>query len=226
MTNEQAPESEPIAADEQPATPTVESMDADAPTVVTAEVPAAPTAAPTTPMAAQPAVPWQSAPAVAAVKGQRTMLAGIAGVLLLLGGILGILLGVLVAVVGGAFISNLGAFTQFPGLTDAPELGGANAGAIIGGAVAFFGLLVVAYSVAYLLAGIGVLRNSDWARVLGIVVSALSALIWASGLRGAGEIRDAGGAAGGGLFVVVALAIHVYIVVALLFFWRTKRSTA
>lgn len=225
MTNEQAPESESIAADEQPATPAVESMAADAPTVVTAELPATPTAAPPTPMAAQPAVAWQAAPAVVAVKGQRTMLAGIAGVLLLLGGILGILVGVLVAVVGGAFISNLGAFTQFPGLTDAPELNGANAGAIIGGVVAFLGLLVVAYSVAYLLAGIGVLRNSNWARVLGIVVSGLSALIWASGLSSAREIRD-GGAAGGGLFVLVALAIHVYIVVALLFFWRTKPSTA
>ena len=172
------------------------------------------------PVAAQPAVTWAAAPAPAvAVKGKRTVLAAIAGILLLLGGIGGIILGLLVAVVGGTFVSSLGQFTDFG---DIPELNGADPSAVLGGVVAFFGMIIVAYSVAYLLAGIGVLRNSTWARVLGIVVGIISGLIWLPGVTTSNQIPDASAAANSLLFSAVLLAIHVYIVVALLFFWRSK----
>jgi hypothetical protein len=142
----------------------------------------------------------------------------VAGILLLLGGILGALLGLLIAVVGGTFVSslNLDQFGSFP------ELSGADAGKVVGGVVTVVGIIILAYSIAYVLAGIGVLRNSNWARVLGIVVGVISGLIWLSGVANAGQVADAGGAAANGLFSIVLLVIHAYIVVALLFFWRTK----
>jgi hypothetical protein len=183
--------------------------------------PAVPTAqgGPGAPASAQPAVAWAAPAAVVDVKGKRTFLAGIAGALLLVGGILGILLGLLVAFVGGAFFAN---FEQFGGgFPEFPELEGADPGAVFGGVIAFIGFIVVAYSVAYLLAGIGVLRNSNWARVLGIVVGIISGLIWLSGVSNA-NLADAGGGAGSMIFAVVMLAIHAYIVLALLFFWRDK----
>jgi hypothetical protein len=210
MTDEQQPESAAPAGGEAPASPEPVS---DAPTTVAPAPP--PPVAP--PIAPPPAVAWQ-APPVVVVKGQRTVLAAIAGILLLLGGIGGIILGLLVAVVGGTVISSFN-FSQFG---DVPELNGADPSAVVGGVVAFFGLLIVAYSIAYLLAGIGVLRNSGWARVLGIVVGIISGLIWLSGVTNANQIPDSSGAAGGGLFSIVALVIHVYIVVALLFFWRSR----
>ncbi len=191
-------------------------------------VPAAPAAAasvapaPPAPAVPGPPVGWQAPPVVVATKGERTTLAMAAGILLILGGIGGILLGLLVAIVGGSVVSSLD-FSQF---SNFPDLKGASPGAVFGGVVAFFGALVVAYSIAYLLAGIGVLRNSNWARVLGIVVGIISGLIWLSGLVGANNTQNAAGSAGAGLFSLFALGIHVYIVVVLLFFWRAKLSVA
>ncbi|HEV2006863.1 MAG TPA: hypothetical protein VGQ85_09640 [Candidatus Limnocylindrales bacterium] len=144
-----------------------------------------------------------------------------AGILLILGGIAGILLGLLVAIVGGSVISSL----DFSRFQNVPDLNGANPGALAGGVVAFIGAVVVAYSIAYLLAGIGVLRNSNWARVLGIIVGIISGLVWLSGVANANHAQNVAGASGGGiLFSVLALGVHVYIVVALLFFWRRKAS--
>jgi hypothetical protein len=177
--------------------------------------PPMPAAAPMAPAAPPPAVAWQAPPAAVAVKGQRTVLALIAGILLLLGGIGGGLLGLLVVVLGGSFVSSLGSnIGDIPGYNGDPA-------ALVGGVFAFLGIVVIAYSLAYLLAGIGVIRNSTWARVLGIVVGIISGLIWLSGVSGTGG-SDVPGAAGAGVFSIVLLAIHVYIVVALLFFWRTK----
>jgi hypothetical protein len=169
----------------------------------------------------QPAVTWAAAPAPAvAMTGQRTVLAGIAGVLLLLGGILGGLLGLLVAVVGGSFASTLG------DLVEIPDLNGADAGAVFGGVVAFFGILIVVYSLVYLFAGIGVLRNRGWGRVMGLIVGIISGLIWLSGLSSAGEIASASGGQSSMGGTLVGFALHAYIVVALLFFWRSKPGSA
>lgn len=191
-------------------------------------VPAAPAAAaplvPAAPAAAAPAPPvgWEAPPIAVATKGERTTLAMAAGILLLLGGIGGILLGLLVAIVGGSVVSSL----DFSRFQNVPNFNGASPGAVAGGVVAFFGALVVAYSVAYLLAGIGVLRNSNWARVLGIILGIISGLIWLSGLANANSAQNAAGSAGAGLFSILALGIHVYIVVALLFFWRSRVPAA
>ncbi len=236
MTDERAPDgapesnTEPVStppADapvaEEPAAPVVQSSEASPPTQAytpSYTPPSVPPPVMPEPAMAQPAVAWSAPPAVAAA-GKRTGLAMAAGILLLIGGIGGILLGLLIAVLGGTVISNLN-FDQYGPF---PELRGADPGAVAGGVVVFFGVIVAAYSVAYLLAGIGVLRTSNWARVLGIVVGIISGLIWLSGVGNAAQIPNARGAAGLGVFSIVMLALHAYVVVALLFFWRTRPST-
>jgi hypothetical protein len=199
---------EPVLA--SPAAPDVAP---EPPPVVAAPVVPPPVVAPP-----PPPVGWQAPPAVVAVKGQRTGLALGAGILLILGGIGGILLGLAVALIGGSVASNFD-FSRFSNSTD---LNGVDPGSIAGGVVAFFGAVVVAYSIAYLLAGIAVVRNANWGRVLGIILGIISGLIWLSGLSSANSAGTATSAASGGLFSIVAVAIHVYIVVALLFFWRSK----
>jgi hypothetical protein len=194
-------------------------------------VPAAPAAAapvysapaPPTPAAPVPPVGWQAPPVVVAAKGERTTLALAAGILLILGGIAGILIGLLVAIVGGSVVGSID-FSQF---NNSPDLNGANPGALATGVVAFVGAVVVAYSIAYLLAGVGVVRSSNWARVLGIILGVISGLVWLSGVANANHAQNVAGASGGGiLFSVLALGVHVYIVVALLFFWRNRPSVA
>ena len=74
----------------------------------------------------------------------------------------------------------------------------------------------------YLAAGIGVVRSRDWGRVLGIIVGILSGLIWLSGLSGGGRVGVEDTIVG----TLIGAGIHIYIVVALLFFWRTKPSSA
>ena len=165
----------------------------------------------------QPAVSWAPAPApVAAAPGKRTALSLAAGILLIIGGILGGLAGLAVAVFGSAIVRSL------EDLGTLPELEGADMAAFMSGFIVFLGIIVIVYSLVYLIAGIGVVRSRDWGRVLGLIVGILSGLIWLSGLGG-GSRAGAGDSIGGTL---IALGIHVYIVVALLFFWRTKPSTA
>jgi len=168
------------------------------------------------PAVPQPAVGWAPPPALgaAAAAGQRTTFSLVAGILLIIGGILGALAGLAVAVFGSAFINSFESFGPIP------ELEGMNVENFLGAFVVFLGIIIAAYSVVYLIAGIGVVRSRDWGRVLGLIVGILSGLVWLSGLGG----RQAGGDSIGGS--LVALAIHVYIVVALLFFWRTKPSSA
>ena len=202
----------PVSADTEPFVPAAPP----------AAAPVSPEPAPPAPTAPVPPVGWQAPPVVVATKGERTTLAMAAGILLVLGGIGGILLGLLVAIVGGPVISSVD-FSQFKNV---PDFNGADPGAVAGGVVGFIGAVIVAYSIAYLLAGIGVLRNANWARVLGIIVGIISGMVWLSVLASANNVQNAAGGASGGLFLLLALAVHVYIVVALLFFWRTKPSVA
>jgi hypothetical protein len=180
--------------------------------------PIAPPAMPTPAVAAsapQPAVSWAPAPAPVAATGKRTTISLVAGILLIIGGILGGLAGLAVAVFGNAIVQSL---EEFGGL---PEVEGMDMQAFMSGFVVFFGIIILVYSLAYLFAGIGVLRSRDWGRVLGLIVGILSGLIWLSGLGGTNQP----GAGDSIVGTIIALGIHVYIVVALLFFWRTKPST-
>ena len=229
MTDERPPESAPEPNAETPgAAPPVEdaaspAMPAYTPPAYTP--PPVPPPAMPQPAMAEPAVAWAAPPAAGATPGQRTTLSMAAGILMIILGILGALAGLLIAVVGGSFVSSFRNFADFPEFRN--ELNGADPGAVLGGIVAFVGILVLVYSIVYLIGGIGILRSKNWGRVIGIVVGILSGLIWLSSFASAGRVAAASGAAsGGGGFALVLLVIHVYIAVVLLFFWRTRASTA
>ncbi|MBI2781990.1 MAG: hypothetical protein HYX55_09380 [Chloroflexi bacterium] len=185
MTDEQTPAPMP-SSEPPPLAPLVQQASAPAPT--------------------PPPVAWAPAPAAAAVQGGRTGLAAAAGVIMLILGILGGLLGLFVAVVGGSIVSQLGDIVAVPGLNDP--------GSVIGGVVAFFGIIVVIYSLVYVIGGIGVLRSRNWGRIIGLIVGIISGLIWLSGL-GAEERANLP-------FTIIMLGVHVYIVVVLIMFWRSK----
>jgi uncharacterized membrane protein (DUF2068 family) len=153
-----------------------------------------------------PPVAWGAPPAAVAAKGQRTMLAAVAGVGLIILGILGGLFGLAIAVFGSSVVRQLD-------LSNYGDFGDINdPAAVISGAIAFVGIIVVVYSLIYLIGGIGVVRSRGWGRVMGLVVGTLSGLFWLLGV--------AGGRTDGLGFALVMLAIHVYIVVALIMFWR------
>jgi hypothetical protein len=164
----------------------------------------------------QPAVNWAPPPTPVAVAGKRSTLSLAAGILLILGGILGGLAGLAVAVFGNAIVQSL---QELGGM---PELEGMDVAAFMSGFIVFVGIIVLVYSLVYLIAGIGVIRSRDWGRVLGLIVGILSGLIWLSGLGGTNQP----GAGDSLVGTLIGFGIHAYIVVALLFFWRTKPSTA
>ena len=217
MTDQPAPEGMPAPSGDQPAGDATTPEPPPAPLVAAAATPPpvpppAPMAAPAQPTAPPPAVAWQAAPPAVAVKGKRTALAMVAGIFLLLLAIGGGLIGIGLIVFGAAIVSSLGdSLTNIPGYNGDPN-------ALVTGAFVFVAVIILAYSLAYLLAGIGVLRNSTWARVLGIVVGIISGLIWLGGITGGSSGN------GGGAFSIILFGMHAYIVVALLFFWRYKAT--
>jgi len=165
----------------------------------------------------QPAVAWQAAAPAVAVRAGRTGLAAGAGIGLLVFGILLLLLGLLFFAVAGMVngMFEAGGFGEIPGMP--PGFEGA-----IGGFVVVFGIIVILYSLLYIIGGIGVLRSRNWGRVIGIVVGILSGLLILSGLTSTSSAGDQSSL----ILSVVLLALHVYIVVALAFFWRSKNVTA
>jgi len=207
------------AADDQSDTTAQPTSSWTQPAPTSTPPPIAPPAMPTPAVAAaspQPAVNWAPAPAPVAATGKRTTLSLVAGILLILGGILGGLAGLAVAVFGNAIVQSL---EEFGGM---PELEGVDTAAFMSGFIVFFGIIVLVYSLAYLFAGVGVVRSRDWGRVLGLIVGILSGLIWLSGLGGMNQP----GASDNLVGTLIGVGIHAYIVIALLFFWRTKPSTA
>lgn len=178
--------------------------------------PPAPVAPPPAPVAPPPAA-WAPAPAaVAAGPGQRTVLALIAGIIMVVGGILFGLAGLAVAVIGRAVIDSMGDLGQFPGLD------GVDAGALASGIMTFAGILILVFALTYLIGGIGVIRNRGWGRNIGIILGVLGGLLYLGGLASPStpEVRQG---MGGTLFL---FAVHAYMVIALLFFWRTKPAQA
>lgn len=247
MTDEKAPESAPssdteatapqpaggwdaqppeAAAAPPPAWPSTDAAATDAaatPPPAASPTPLAPLVAPTPPPAVpppaytpQPAVAWQAAPAVA-VAGGRSGLAAGAGIGLLVFGILLLLIGLLFFAVAGMVggLAESGGFGDIPGMP--PGMEGA-----IGGFVVVFGIIVILYSLVYIIGGIGVLRSRNWGRVMGIVVGIITGLLMLSGLTTPSTTGDQSSL----IFSLILLALHVYIVVALAFFWKSKPATA
>lgn len=195
--------------------PTPETpMQSDDPTATRGDMPApdAPAAVPAPPTTTPPPSAWAVAAPAAAVTGPRTGLAGIAGIILMVLGGLGLIVGAL-AFAGTAFFSQLaGDLGDIPGLP-----AGTDAGDVVAGAFAVLGVIVVAYSLAYVVGGIGVWRGRGWGRVIGLVVSILSGLIWLPAVTSS-NIE------GTQVVPIALLAVHVYVIVVLAVFWRSRAS--
>jgi hypothetical protein len=148
--------------------------------------------------------------------GQRTVLALIAGIIMVVGGILFGLAGLGIAIIGPSVINSLGDIGQIPGMD------GVDAGALASGIMSFVGILILVFALTYLIGGIGVIRNRGWGRNLGLILGIIGGLLYLGGLASPStpEVRQG---FGGTLFL---FAIHAYMVIALLFFWRSKPNAA
>ena len=159
----------------------------------------------------------QQAPVVVATApSQRSALALLAGILMVIGGILFGLAGLAVAVVGPAVIESFGDLGAIPGIE------GIDAATLASGIMTFVGLLILFYSIVYLVGGIGVIRSREWGRVLGILVGLLSGLLW----LGSVVTPDPDAVRSSIVGSLVMLGIHAYIVVVLLFFWKGRAARA
>lgn len=172
---------------------------------------------PGTPPPPEPAVAWAPPPtAPTAGQSARSTLSLVAGILLVIGGILGGLAGLAVAVVGKAVIESLGDLGTIPGLE------GVDTTAFVSGFITFFGIVILLYSLVYLTAGIGVIRSREWGRVLGISVGILSGLVW----LGSVITPDRPNVTDSTVGSLIVFGIHLYVVVVLLLFWRSRAPSA
>ena len=227
MTDERQPEGgqapEPELTPDEPAAPeqaeSPAAMDAamSPPAATPPPPPLAPyvSPAPATPPA-QPAVAWAApapAGAVGAVEGKRTSLAAAAGVILIVLGVLGGLLALLVLALAGmaASFASGGAFDEVPGMP-------AGFGAIIGGVIAIVAVVMLVYVGLAIAGGIGVLRSRGWGRVIGIVVGVIGTLFWLLAVFSPSSSSE--GRTGGVIFAFVLLALHLYITIVLIGYWR------
>jgi len=166
---------------------------------------------PIAPPAAQPTVAWAPPPAATTAVGQRTTLSLAAGILLVILGVLGGLFSLVMLTIGRGFVDQFD-FGSLPGLEQIND-----PNAFVGGVITFVGIFLLACSTFYIVGGVGVMRSKNWGRVIGIVIGILAGLLWLAGVTG-------GGRAGGGdtSFSLVLLAIHAYVAIVLLFFWKNK----
>ena len=165
------------------------------------------------PVAPQPTVAWAPPPAAGAVVGQRTTLSLAAGILLVVLGVLGALASLALLTIGREFIRQFN-FNTLPGLEQVNDPGG-----FVESAAIFGGIFLLACSAFYIVGGVGIMRSANWGRVIGIVIGILVGLFWLAGVAGGG--RTSGGDMS---FALVLLAIHAYVAIVLLFFWRNKAA--
>jgi uncharacterized membrane protein (DUF2068 family) len=196
--------------EERPSEPTVPP---DETTVTPPPVPppaySPPTSMPPGP-APQPPVAWAAPPTAVVVTAERTPLSLGAGILLILLGALGALAALAALTIGRQVIQNFD-FTTLPGLERVN-----NPGAFVESALTFGAIVLLAFSTFYIVGGVGILRSRNWGRVIGIVIGILAGLFWLAGVAGGGQAR------GGEGFALVLLAIHAYVAIVLLFFWKNK----
>lgn len=204
MTEERPPES---ASEDTTAVPTPPPA-ATPPPAPPAYTPPTYTPPPVPPPAAQPTVAWAPPPAATAAVGQRTGLSLAAGILLVVLGILGALFSLVVLTIGRGVVQGF----DFSGIPGAEGFNDPNA--LVSGVITFLGIFVLACSTFYIVGGVGIMRSKNWGRVIGIIIGILAGLLWLGSL--------ANGSRGDVSFALVLLALHAYVAIVLLFFWRTR----
>ena len=138
-------------------------------------------------------------------------------------GIILIVLGVLTSLLGIFFMLAIGALMGAAGdvSTEIEMPAGLDAAGALAGIGLAFGAIILAFGILQLLSGINVMPGKGWARVLGIVIAALGALLGLGGLGG-GE-QGSSPAVG-----IVLLAANIFVIWALASAgrWFVARSPA
>jgi hypothetical protein len=216
------PEGTPPSSMPDAPPPAAAQPPADAPTPAAAPpayTPPTYTPPPIAPPAAQPTVAWAPPPTTAAAVGQRTTLSLAAGILLVLLGVFGTLISLLILTIGREFARSFD-FSTLPGF----DTGNSDPGAIVGSVITFFGIVLLVCAVFYIVGGVGVLRTKSWGRVIGIIIGILAGLFWLASLASSGQVNSEA-ARSSPLFALILLAVHAYVAIALLFFWRNRSVT-
>jgi len=191
---------EPPAPAAQPGPPQREMADPAGPPPEMAE-PAAPPPA-MAPPASPPPYVASGLPARPAVMPRPGMVTG-AGITMIVLGALIVLFG-LFALVAGAFVG--GAANQINAST--PGLGGL-AGAFAG-VIIVIALILLAFGILDIVAGANVLGGRSWARITGIVIAAVLALLSVPGIFGGGN-----NGAGGPIISLILVAANAFVIWAL-----------
>jgi hypothetical protein len=122
----------------------------------------------------EPSPVWAPSPQPAVPQGGASGAVVGAGVILL---VIATLLGIfaIFAVFAGLIMGQMPSFSGDTGLTPEETEAFMTFGRTF---VIAFGGVALAFAVAHLLSGIGVLRRRGWARILGLVLSVLGVLLW------------------------------------------------
>lgn len=162
----------------------------------------------TTAPAGSPAAPRWDAPPPAPTS-RRSGLANAAGIVL-------IVLGVLVGIAGAALLAFSGMANDVVGAGGAALPEGVPWTGAIGQALTIIAVILLVLAVGYVLSGVGVLRGRSAGRVGGIVLGVIGTLLT---LPGALDMSGASGS-GGGLFNLLFVAAHIFVMVALATRWH------
>jgi len=122
----------------------------------------------------EPSPAWDASPQPAVPQGAASGAVVGAGVILL---VIATLLAIfaIFAVFIGLIMGEMPNFTGDTGLTPEETEAFMNFGRTF---VIVFGAVAVAFAVAHLVSGLGVLRRRGWARIVGLVLSVLGVLVW------------------------------------------------
>ena len=135
------------------------------------------------------------------------------------------LLGLLWGAIGAVLIVGGTAFHQFTdqfgALNDSNSV--TQAGNVVGGVIAGFGVVMLILAIFEVLGGIGALFGKTWGRIIGILYSLVFGALLMLGLTGATRANDLttdNGAGGGIIFLLVMFLMYLYSLVVLLLRWR------
>ena len=185
--------------------------------------PAGPPAAPAPTGWAQPPAPtpgWVQ-PALNQ-KGSVTILARLAGVVLVLLGLFWGAAGVILIIGGSAFRSI---FDQLGGPLSTDTNSVDAAGNIVGGVFVGIGIVILILAIVEVLGGIGTIIGKTWGRIIGILYSLVFGsflLLGGSGASRASDVTDTSGAGGGLIFLLVMFLLYLYALVVLIVRWRGR----
>ena len=152
-------------------------------------------------------------------KGSVTILARIAGLVLVLLGLFWGLIGVVLIIGGSAFRSFLDQFGPLNSDTTTVD----NAGNIVGGIFVGFGIVILVLAIVEVLGGFGTLLGKTWGRIIGILYSLVFGAFLLLGLAGTSRAADVGntnGAGGGLILLLIMFVLYLYALVVLLIRWR------